>query len=122
MGNYRKRTPEREALARQMVEAAQAAGLPPNWNAIGEAIGLEPRTARAWFDPAFRLRRMKFRTEKKDVYFRQLGGFHMERPETKRDALERMREIPPDTRTEIQRLLGEPPPGRSALDQKRAQQ
>jgi hypothetical protein len=121
MGNYRKRTPEREAIAREMLEAAKAAGKPPCWKAIGKMLGLEDRTARGWFDPVFRAKRMKFKTEKKEVYFRDLGGFHMERPENRREMDARIRQVPVDTRTEIQRLLGEPPPGRSALDQKRAQ-
>jgi hypothetical protein len=104
---YRKRT---EANLRRAEELLQQN---KSWAEIGDALGLDKKTVRCWFDEGFRQRRIHPRC----VLSRRQVNVVKQRLD--RDAAERLKEIPPDTRTEIERLLGDPPPGRSALDRMR---
>lgn len=114
-----------------MSEAEQIAGqarrlrsLGMSWLAIGRELGVSDEVARRAADPEYaerrreanKLRKQRMRAPRKNrvIEYRPPGE---DAERVLRDALWR---VMADTRTPFQRALGDPPPGRSALDQRLA--
>lgn len=109
-----------EAIAPEATRLRQE-GL--SWGAIGLALGVTGDTAHRAVDPEYSERRKALnnearRSRRHAESSRLLVGIH--RVETDadvaRDAARLIAQIPPDTRDLTARLLGDPLPGRSALD------
>ena len=90
----------------------RAAGL--GWSSVGARLGCSDETIRSRIDPGFkRVRADKYRGPKsglRNVERRFLPG--------EEDRV--IAAVPIDTRSRLARWFGDPPAGRSALDQKRA--
>jgi hypothetical protein len=91
-----------------------------SWSRISARLGVSDEGLRRRLVPGFATRRQQLIREAR--YARALG----KSPDTPRhipeaEALAVLRTVPTDTRRPIARLMGDPLPGRSALDKKRAE-
>ena len=109
-----KRTPELEAKAR----ALRSQGM--SWRDIGKAIGVNPTSVHEWCDDEYRdykrgRRQELKRTDKPEAIRRPYQGKTWKefRPDDRH-----LPKVPPDTRDLTARMLGDPLPGRSALDKR----
>ena len=73
---------------------------------IAKQLGCTPTAVSLWTTPGYRDRQ----------YARNKQRHAHQPPQWKIDAMERLKEIPPDTRDLSARLCGEPLPGRRAID------
>jgi hypothetical protein len=83
-----------------------------SWESLGEHFRCDPETVRRQIDPDYR----KVRS---DRYRPGSSAFHVLRTLDRiprEEAARRISSVPPDTRSAFQRLMGDPLPGRSALD------
>lgn len=109
-----KRTPELVSKARKL----RLKGL--GYVTIARALGVSQGAVYYWLNKDradARLERQRNRTRKERWFNPNYICVNYRPPEA--DYLARLAEIPPDTRTLSQRLLGDPVPGRSALDRRR---
>lgn len=98
----------------QIEEAARLRAGGFGWRRVAMALGCKEAAIQARLDPEFRLRRAG-----KDAGPRSFIKVHprMSKEDERRIVLR----VPPDTRTRHARLMGDPLPGRSALDRRQAQ-
>lgn len=101
--------PWNEDEARRMAEAKTP------WGKIGAAFGITGETAHRRLDPEYRAQRQALNTAAARNYKRK----RMENPPAE-DA-GRVLYVTPDTRSWQQRFMGDPGPGRSALDMREKQ-
>lgn len=89
-----------------------------SWNAIGGIFGVTPDTVRGAIDPEFRARRNAQIEHRRKM--RRMGehftAASIDRASLRADAERRMEEIPADTRDLTALILGDPIPGRRAID------
>lgn len=97
----------------QRARELRAEGL--SWSNIGARLGLHEDTMRRRIDPGFKERRTGPRVRA----FIRAGG---ERHVTQAEAETALARVPTDTRSMSARVMGDPLPGRSALDKMRAAQ
>lgn len=81
------------------------------WRRVAIALGCNEVTIRDKLDPIFHLRRSELAKGSKSL-------IRVEPLASREDAARTARNIQPDTRSLLARFMGDPPPGRSALDQK----
>ena len=105
-----RRTPALVAKAKELREAGYL------FTEIGERLGFNDTTIIAWLSPERARKREEDRRRRDYTYVHNV----VERKPSEADYMARLAEIPPDTRNLSQRLMGEPVPGRSALDRKQA--
>ena len=83
-----------------------------SWDALGAYFGCDHETIRRQIDP-------EYRKVRSDRYKPQHSPFHVSaRALPRKDVAARLAEIVPDTRSRVARWMGDPPPGRSALDRR----
>jgi len=96
------------------------------WTAIGKRFGFGGEYVKRRVDPEYAEHRRTSIRESRRIRRQVLGlppvkagrPSGIPSPETRRDAERILSTLPPDTRTPIQKLMGDPPPGRSALEQR----
>jgi hypothetical protein len=91
-----------------------------SYNRIGEIFGTTGQTIRVRIDPEYGAMRLQRSAEIKKANrgFAIKDVLPSERRAPVEDVAARLAEIPQDTRTQGQRLMGDPLPGRSALDRR----
>ena len=123
-----KRTPELVKKAIQMRDDGVA------YYVIGHELGVSADTARSWIDKQYAERRRKQIREARARRTNNVNGrivhvvrnlerYRAVKPNLPDEEFKRLiADIPEDTRDLTARLCGDPLPGRSALDQRRAEQ
>ncbi len=97
----------------QVDQARQLRALGRSWDSIGAEFGLHPDTMRRRIDPAYaRSERFKYTGP---MSFIRAGESRV----SPADAARALAGVPVDTRTRQARFMGDPLPGRSALDRLR---
>jgi hypothetical protein len=102
-------------LAAKMREAGVS------WEAISQVVGLSPEFIRRRIDPGFTAHRNEGIRRARAARRGELSAavFHVERYHIKpEDARRALSTVPPDTRSYQQKFMGDPLPGRSALDKR----
>lgn len=106
-------------------EARRLHALGLSWLEIGRVLGVSNETARYAADPEYAARRRNAnRLRKLQRYVPKKNRVVESRPpesDARRAIEAALSRMKADTRTPFQRAFGDPPPGRSALDQKRGQ-
>ena len=103
------------AKAKRMVLAGTS------WQAIGRALNCNPDTIRRRLDPKWKeYRAAMIRSVKHADGYVNMNRIPEVRKCKREEAERRMAEIPADTRSLSQRIMGDPLPGRSALDKRHA--
>lgn len=97
------------------VHEMRASGM--SWRAIGQQFGLHHEAVRRAVDPEYREHRNALGRKRNAISKAKHAS--VMRDDAKTDGERLLREVPADTRTPMQRALGDPLPGRSALDRKR---
>lgn len=105
-------------------EARQLRASGMNWTDIGAKLTVHKTTLRCNLEPEYRAK-MKVAWASTDARkemqgSRRSAGLVADERVPMADLAARLAEIPEDTRTPAARLMGEPMPGRSALDRRRA--
>lgn len=91
------------------------------WAEIGRKLGCNPDTIRRRLDPKWReYRAAQIRSVKHADGYVNMNRVSEVRRSRRDEADRRMAEIPEDTRSVSQRIMGDPLPGRSALDNRNA--
>lgn len=111
----------------QIAECRRMRDAGMNWNAMAKAIGCDPLTVRRALDEGWAVRRRqkvnearRQRTKEKPSLRKIIDrDTYTISAKTRADAERLMRQIPHDTRSLTGRMLGDPIPGRSALDMRR---
>lgn len=110
-------SPEQIELVRQL----RAAGM--GWVRIGKAVGLGEHRIRRIVDPEYRARRNKLAERRRPRPRKNEVGGPLSAGVVGRPSAEKLRAIalalPSDTRGLTARLMGDPLPGRSALEQRK---
>lgn len=119
MGNFRV-----EISDEQLKKAKAMIADGKSWTEIGNEFGFSRDTIRRRLDPVWREERAasirSARSKRVGCNERGPQLQHRTRTQIRRDAERRLEEIPDDTRSLTGRLLGDPIPGRSALDKRHA--
>lgn len=85
-----------------------------SWADLAERFGCDTETIRRQIDPEYRrVRSSRYRPEHSPFHIQTRHGVSPE------EAARRIAEVPADTRPMSARLLGDPLPGRSALDKQK---
>lgn len=96
-------------------------GMP--WSTIGARLGVSPERLRYWIDPGYaEHRRKRTNANRRRAYWaepRQFGARVSAGHVSPQDLASAVANVPVDTRSRMARFMGDPLPGRSALDAKR---
>lgn len=93
-----------------------------SWERLAREIGVTSDSVRRAVDPGYAERRNAQlharRMAERPATAKRINRVPDTSPELRRDAASRIAEIPKDTRSVTGRILGDPLPGRSALDRR----
>lgn len=103
-------------------EAARLRETGMSWERLGKHFQCSPSTVKCWVDPEHaerrKLRKRVNAAKGRPPSNRTTGQVVRDDNIDRADVAARLAAIPEDTRSRAEKLLGDPPPGRSALDQR----